>query len=165
MKQDILKPQFWAERLKSAPMDALHHAVFQCPIDVWDRIEARHIALLKHFIHPTHSVLDAGCAYGRLVRMLPEDWQGGYLGIDLSPDFIRLAKKLHPNYSFKVGDIRDTGEPSDSFDWAVLISIRPMVIRHLGEMEWKKVETEMKRVAARVLLLEYDEHDKGEVLS
>jgi SAM-dependent methyltransferase len=164
VKQDILRPQYWAERLREAPMHALHHAIFKCPLDVWDRIEARHREILKECIEPCQSVLDAGCAYGRLVRMLPEGWDGGYLGIDLSPDFIKLAKRLHPNYNFRVGDIRDTGEPSDSFDWAVLISIRPMIIRHLGEPQWRKVEVEMKRVAAKVLLLEYDEHDKGAVL-
>src|SRR5688572_5696278 len=92
MTQPILDPQYWKERLEQAQRGHLHHAVFRCPLDRWQRIEARHSEILARLIGPTDSVLDAGCGYGRLLDLLPATWRGGYLGVDLSPDLIRLAE-------------------------------------------------------------------------
>lgn len=161
MTEPILSPDYWRQRLEQAK--ELHQAVFRCPLDRWQRIEARHRKLLSDLILPHDSILDAGCGWGRLLTLLPKDWDGRYLGVDLSPDFVALAQQTHPRKEFVVGDLRRLDFP-DTFDWAVCISIRPMMKRNLGEDVWNLMEQELIRVSRRVLFLEYDEEDKGDIL-
>lgn len=174
MTEPILEPDYWRKRLADAR--ERHHAVFCCPLGTWQAIEAKHREILTRHIKPCDSVLDAGCAWGRLLDLLPDHWKGtgGYLGVDLSPDFIALARKEHPDYVFRISDLRaidnrlDDNDTSPNalclkFDWAVLISIRPMVKRNLGDEVWAAMETELRRVAKRLLLLEYDPASEGSV--
>jgi SAM-dependent methyltransferase len=187
----ILNPRYWRLRLRAAPEHSLHHAVFKCPLEHWQRIEEKHQRILEKWILPSDVLLDAGCGYGRLVELLPRVWEGWYVGIDLSPDLIQLAEERYgpqpgrnwrwPNmgprytrpgtltlsrYRFAVGDLRRLATiPDRMFDWAILVSIRPMVRRHLGDKEWEKMETELRRVARRLLFLEYDVDDPGEVVN
>ena len=169
MPQDILNPTFWQKRLYGA--EQLHHAVFRCSADKWQHIEQRHQELLAQHVKPTDSVLDAGCAWGRVVSLLPSNWQGVYTGIALFPEFIDLARRWHSDHTFHVGDLRDNlhylTEPLSQprYDWAVAISMRPMIIRNLGEEGWELIQQRLCSVASRVLLLEYKEDDTGEVLT
>ena len=163
MSEDILNPSYWRRRLETA--DHLHHAVFRCPRDEWERIAEVHRGILADRIGPTDSVLDAGCAWGRMLDLLPRDWRGLYLGVDLAPAFIETARRTYPRRAFIVSDLRNLREtPDRAFDWAVMISIRPMVRRNLGGDEWAKMESELRRVARRLLFLEYDVDDPGEVI-
>lgn len=161
MTEPILDPDYWKQRLKQAREP--HQAIFRCPLDRWLRIEDRHREILGYLISPRDSILDAGCGWGRLLTLLPGDWDGRYLGVDLSPDFIAKAQGAYPKKEFIVGDLRALEFP-DRFDWAILISIRPMVKRNLGDGIWEQMEVELKRVARRLLYLEYDEDDIGEVV-
>lgn len=192
MTEPILSTDYWRHRLAQAQTAGeLHHAVFRCPLDRWQRIEAKHREILARHVKPTDHVLDAGCGYGRLLDLMPEDRQradeddvGYYVGVDLSPDLIREAKQRYEKISewllpgeeglnkirFHVGDLRDLSplfptnwRPRDGFDLAILISIRPMVRRNCGEDVWAQMERELRRVARRLLFLEYDETDEGEV--
>jgi hypothetical protein len=100
---------------------------------------------------------------------MPRDWQGYYHGVDLSPDFIKMAlprvRKTPPARSFECIDLLklDTAVAPNTFDWAILVSIRPMVLRNLGEDVWQQMESQVRRVAAKILYLEYDENDPGKV--
>ena len=123
-------------------------------------IEAKHRKILAETLKPRHSILDAGCAWGRLLDLLPEWWDGRYLGVDLSPDFVKLAQKEHPTREFVVGNLAAIDLP-DRFDLAVLISIRPMIRRNLGDEAWNVMEANLKRHAKKVLYLEYDAEDGG----
>lgn len=161
MTEPVLDTSYWKERLERAPKDAPHHAVFRCSAELWRRIEEKHRQILTQEIKPGDSILDAGCGWGRLLDLLPR-WDGRYLGVDLSPDFVEKARWLHPTREFVVGDLRRLDFP-DTFQWAVLISIRPMMRRNLGEEEWSKMESELRRVAKRLLFLEYDDTDEGSV--
>lgn len=166
MSELISDPRYWARRLREANRRGeIHHAVFKCPLDRWRRIEAKHREILSRLIGSNDSVLDCGCGWGRLLTLMPEGWIGKYLGFDLSPSFTDLAKVEHPGRAFAVCDMRDMGPLwiESPFDWAVLISVRPMVIRNLGAEEWAKMESEIRRVADRLLYLEYDENDEGKV--
>lgn len=164
MTEPILCPNYWKRRLQSAPPGQPHHAVFRCPLERWQRIEAAHRRLLARHVGPSDSVLDAGCGWGRLLDLMPPGWSGDYLGVDLSPDFIDLAKILHRGRHFAVGDLRDLSAfEGRAFDWAVLVSVRPMVRRNLGDGAWAQMEREVRRLARRVLYLEYDPEDEGDV--
>ncbi len=163
MVEPISDPAYWKRRLETA--SELHHSVFRCPLDRWRRIEAKHRQILAKWIGQTDAVLDAGCGYGRLLDLLPPTWTGPYVGVDLSPDMIARARQREAaGRSFYVADLRHLRFLQDGFfDWAILISVRPMVLRNLGEEEWQKMEAEIRRVARRLLYLEYDEKDGGSV--
>ena len=156
----ILDPTYWAERLTSARSGDLHHAIFRCPLNVWRAIEAQHRRILSKTIGPCTDVFDVGCAWGRLLDMLPTSWRGGYFGLDISPDFVSMAGELHPGRKFAVGDLSDFA-CLDKFDLAICVSIRPMVVRNLGIESWSVMEGRIRAVASRILYLEYDVADEG----
>ncbi len=166
--EPIFDPVYWKRRLESAR--ELHHSIFKCPLDRWQRIEEKHRQILARTIAPCDKVLDVGCGYGRLLSLMPDNWRGAYIGVDISPDFIAMAKEqwqVGKPY-FVCGDIRhwdrSWGLREDiKMDWAVMISIRPMVRRNLDDDVWNECLTEIRKVAKRLLYLEYDENDEGSV--
>jgi cyclopropane fatty-acyl-phospholipid synthase-like methyltransferase len=168
MTEPILDPQYWKQRLDAA--HELHHAIFRCDKARWERIEDKHRLLLAEHIRPGQSVLDCGCGWGRLLTLLPNEWchdlHSHYLGIDLSPDFINLALAQYGitrRRRFQVADLLNLPVESKhwNYDWAVLISIRPMIRRNLGDEAWDKMEKNIRKVANRLLYLEYDELCNG----
>jgi len=163
--EPISSPEYWRQRLELARAGHLHHAIFKTPLANWQAIEAKHRTILARTIQPTDSVLDAGCGWGRLLTLMPETWKGRYLGVDLSPDFIKLARQAHFHRSFVVGDLRSLNFIPDGevYDFAILISIRPMVRRNMGDDAWQQMEAELRRVAKKLLFLEYDSADDGEI--
>lgn len=164
MSEPILDPSYWRGRLHRAPSDALHHAIYRCPLDRWKKIEEKHRSILSTEIKQNDSVLDPGCGYGRLLTLLPEEWRGAYHGLDLSPDFIALARENHQGREFSVGDLRYLPQEwTDSFDWAVITSVRHMVIGNLGGAVWDVMEKELRRLAKHLLFLEYDENNNGSI--
>ncbi len=48
------------------------------------------------------SVLDVGCGFGDFSARMPPDWK--YIGIDVSPDVIKEARKLYPGRTFRKSD-------------------------------------------------------------
>lgn len=160
--EPILDPEYWARRLKKATAER-HNAIFICGKDRWEAIEAEHRKILQREIRPNDSILDVGCGWGRLLNLMPTHWKGQYLGIDLSPDFIALARQERPKYQFALGDASillhamDQTQLCAQFDVAVLISIRPMIKRNLGSAYWDVLESRIQKMAKRILYLEYDE--------
>lgn len=124
---------------------------------------------------PNDSVLDVGCGWGRLAYLLPTTWRGDYLGIDITPEFLSITQQNHPDLDFAQCDVSNVSQfmeeykqrshvESEKWNWAVCVSIKGMVCNNLTETAWDYMLTEMKAVAERVLVLEYDENDKGEIL-
>lgn len=72
--------------------------------------------LSGELIPPGSSVLEIGCATGDLLAAL-RPRRG--VGVDLSPEMVRIAKAKHPHLEFRVGDAEDL--PLDeAFDAVVL---------------------------------------------
>jgi SAM-dependent methyltransferase len=57
---------------------------------------------LKEFLKPDDELLDVGCGHGHLCPRLGHE---KYTGIDLFPENISEAKRLHPAGKFEVGDL------------------------------------------------------------
>lgn len=162
--QPILDPEYWNGRYAKALTSGedFHKSIFICRKDVWERIEKQHKKVLKKCINKDDSILDVGCGYGRLLTLLPSKWRGEYKGIDLCPRFIDLAKINHPERanSFYVENVEQLTEEV-RYDWAIMISFRPMIIRNLGSEVWDKYQQKIYKVSKRVLFLEYSEDDNG----
>jgi SAM-dependent methyltransferase len=162
----------------------MHHAVFKCRLDVWQSIEEKHSKILNQNVGPGTRILDVGCGWGRLLDLLPDRWRASYnrqyYGVDLSPDFISMGEVMYgsnPDYNtenrdqihFYCGDVRDVIQgwfpPNPRFDLGVMISIRPMIIREIGEDTWAEIQTVLLGCCDRLLFLEYDTTDDGELMS
>jgi SAM-dependent methyltransferase len=171
MPENIFDPRYWQHRLHEAiDREQVHHAIYQCDQEQWRRIADHHRQILAEVIKPSDKVLDVGCGWGRLLSLMPSDWTGAYIGVDLCPDFIATAARTHQDrrFHFVCGDIRwwDRSWGLNAvikMDWAVLISIRPMVLRNAGELAWREIEAVLKLTCRSVLYLEYDEKAPGEV--
>lgn len=164
MTEPILDPKYWSDRIEQSG-GLLYKSVFLCAPDKWKLIEKKHEAILSETIGEYDSILDVGCGYGRLLNLMPDSWKGDYVGVDISPDFIDLARQFHPNRAFINSDIRDIPEqlPQGEFDWAIMVSIRPMVRRDLGADVWDTMERAIRSKASKLLYLEYDRHDSGSI--
>lgn len=155
----VWDPGYWKDRLHSTPRDKPHYAIYVCHRSVWREIERRHKAVLHDAISPADSVLDVGCAWGRLVDMLPNWWHGDYLGVDISPEFISIARHKYPKRTFTVGDIRNLALTRD-YDVAVLIAVRDMMDRYYGPGAWASLERQLRLRCGRLICLEYEVLEK-----
>lgn len=165
MTEAIYDPEYWARRIREAPSRSPHQAIYLCTNREWEAIEKKHRDILARHIKAGDSILDCGCAWGRLLQLLPRGWKGRYLGVDLCPEFIERARReSFEAAEFLCGDLRTRLKPLPAeprFDWAVMLSIRPMIRRYKGEDAWREIEAEVRRVADKILYLEYDVNDEG----
>lgn len=171
--EPVTKPEYWSDRLKEAiDKKHLHYAVFIENEDRWKAIEEKHRQILAKHIKPTDVILDAGCGYGRLLNLLPHKPEiGNYWGVDISPQLLSLANMYHPGHIFQEESLTDlyelrkyeAGMLVPRFDWGILISVRPMLIRNMGREYWDKCEKELRAVCKKLLFLEYDPKDEGSI--
>lgn len=157
MNREINKDEFWKQRLEEAG-ENIRLSVYTCPEEDWEIINQKHKEVIQKLV--SGKVLDVGCGYGRL-----SNWFQDYTGIDGSQTFIKKAQELYPNKKFLYVDVsRGTLFSEKEFDWAVCISLKAIVIRELGEDVWKSILKELKRIAKKVLILEYSYLDDYELL-
>lgn len=163
MTEPITDTNYWKSRL--ARSNHSHEAIFRCPPSQWEAIERKHREILARTIQPKESILDAGCGWGRLLDLLPDTWRGKYLGVDVSPDFVSLAEDSHKKRKFLIGELPEVLPQlkDKQFDWAVLVSIRPMIRRNLGDKYWNRTLKQLQRVSRKILYLEYDTSDEGSI--
>lgn len=154
----IFDPEFWRQRISEAhDFGELHRSIYWCSEGTWNQISETHRRILAERIKPDDVILDAGCGWGRLLDLLPKEWKGDYIGVDLSPDFIEMARKLYPNRMFVLGDMRDILPrfADNEFDWGVTISVDIMIQHNAGLGVWKQIESELTRTCVNLLPLEY----------
>lgn len=160
MQLPVSTESFWKDRLERAKREnKLHYAVYLTRQDLWDSIAVAHQKILKREVEPTYKVLDAGCGYGRA-----SEWITNYTGVDSSPDLLRKASELYPDKKFIKADLKNLPFKNNHFDVAFCISIKQMIRANLGEGEWQRIEDELKRVAKKVLILEYEDSDNYFIL-
>ncbi|OQA97182.1 MAG: Malonyl-(acyl-carrier protein) O-methyltransferase [Chloroflexi bacterium ADurb.Bin222] len=93
------------------------------PEPAWDHNGHYHNFLLRQ-LHTGERALDVGCGAGAFSRRLAERFES-VLGLDLSPQMIRLAQERShtcPNLEFRVADVLAEALPDAHFDAIVSIA-------------------------------------------
>jgi glycosyltransferase involved in cell wall biosynthesis/ubiquinone/menaquinone biosynthesis C-methylase UbiE len=80
---------------------------------------------LQSIIPAGSSVLELGCGTGNLLAAIRPS-RG--LGLDLSPEIVKVARRNHPQLAFEVGDAEDFEAPAADFDFVVASDL-------VGELE------------------------------
>lgn len=61
-------------------------------------------------------ILEVGCGKGRNAEVLKKHWKADVVGIDLSPEIIATAERLHPSVEFQVMSLESLDFPNQNFD-------------------------------------------------
>lgn len=118
-----------AEAYAAALLDELVHK----PLDRW---------LLERLVERTEGpVCDLGCGPGQVARYLKSRGADA-LGVDLSPGMVALARRLHPDIPFEVGDMRALEVPDGA--WGGIAAFYAIV--HFQPEELPPVFAELHRV-------------------
>jgi len=158
---DVNKIDYWAYRLDEAiKADNLQYAVYLCNKTSWNKIWAEHKRIIEKIIPKGANVLDAGCAYGRMSELFEEK----YTGVDFAPSLIAKAKELYPSKTFFVASLDNLSFSDKEFDWAICASIRQMIQGKSSSEHWLRMEKELKRVADKILILEYTDYEYFEII-
>lgn len=159
MSKPIDKLEFWKERIDTAVKP--HYSVYVVHEVKWAEINKAHREILKKEIGLLDTVLDAGCGYGRMSELFDPKQ---YTGVDFSPDFIKKARKGYKGVKFMQANLKELPFFDKQFDVAFCVSIKKMVTDNLGYEEWAKMAMELKRVAKKLIILEYETPTEYEVL-
>jgi SAM-dependent methyltransferase len=81
--------------------------------------------MLDPWLRPGIRVLDAGCGPGGNSAWL--DAYGKVVGVDNSPEAVRLARSRHPEIDVREGDIIDLPFADRSFDLVLAVTVLAMV--------------------------------------
>jgi SAM-dependent methyltransferase len=159
-RDDVNNIEYWAYRLSEAEKASEpQYAVYLTNKTNWNAIWEVHKKIIKREIPKEAKVGDMGCGLGRVSELFEN-----YTGVDFAPAFIEKAKALYPNKTFIVAKLEDLPFKDKEFDWAICISVKGMVIGKSSAEHWQKMESEIKRVSKKVLLLEYKFTDEFEIL-
>lgn len=162
------EPSFWETRLREAiEKGSVNDAVYSTNGEVWAAVEERHRGIIASCVEPDDSVLDVGCAWGRMLGLMPATWRGAYLGFDITPAFIAKARAEHPprpNLRFMVGDMRDPAFldravadmalPGGTFAWGIGLSVERGIVGHLGAAAWAGIEATLLKRCRKLLLMD-----------
>jgi SAM-dependent methyltransferase len=103
-----------------------------------------------------YSLLDLGCGIGLLIDYLKEQqrFEGiAYLGSDISPRMIDVARDMHPAYSFEVRDTLVTPYEEGQFDYIIMNG----VLTEKQEMS----QAQMVDFAKQIILKTFTSCSKG----
>jgi SAM-dependent methyltransferase len=112
-----------------------------------DRFHEAAGQLLHRVALAPRRILDAGCGEGFAMRAVLGGAPAAVVGLDGSPDAVRLAGALNPGRGFAAGDLYALPFPAGSFDLVVCME----VLEHLDEPT--RGLRELCRVSAGWLLL------------
>lgn len=90
--------------------------------------------LANSSIGPNDRIIDVGCGPGTNAGIFEPK---GYVGVDLSPEYVDSARDRYPEHQFEVWDITKPGPDLGTFDLALINS----VFHHLSDAETVTVLT------------------------
>jgi SAM-dependent methyltransferase len=101
-------------------------------------------ALLRALVDETPPgalIADVGCGPGHVAAFLASNGANS-LGIDLSPEMVELARRLHPSVDFSVGDMLSLPAPDGG--WGSMVALYSVI--HLEDDELAVACAEFARV-------------------
>jgi SAM-dependent methyltransferase len=73
---------------------------------------------------PGSSVLDVGCGFADLYDYLVAGgWSGRYVGVDLVPGLVDMARQRHPDLDVRTADIAELANSEERFDYVIASGI------------------------------------------
>jgi SAM-dependent methyltransferase len=87
-------------------------------------------AVIADRVRGADSVFEIGCGTGQLARLLWDQGQRHYVGIDFSPEAVRIARQRNPAIDFRVDDARTT---SLFGELAAAVVIATEVLEHVPD--------------------------------
>lgn len=158
MSEPIFDPAYWKDKLyDSLRSMERHRAIYNGSKDEFDKIEAYQRDVLRKFVGARTSIVDFGCGYGRLLDLVPRWWRGSYVGYDVSPDLIDVARRIWPTREFIVRDlVNDAIEPRPQCDLSVALWMRSMFLRNGQEHAFLRLLAQMQYASRKVLLIDED---------
>lgn len=105
--------------------------------------------------------LDIGCGTGLLVDLV-DPAANAYVGFDISPRMVEVARQRHPRFTFDVGDM-DAGLPRGPFDMVVSLFASPSYSRDL-QLLTDRVWRELAPGGWMFLMVEAPRHPGGRSL-
>ena len=164
-RQPVLDPEFWRGRVEKmrSRKDDPYIAVYDIDSRTWKAINNHTRVILARHLQPGDRILDAGCGVGTLCTLLPDGVV--YAGIDLSPDFVEVARGQYPMREFFVGTFEGLAASGRRFDWVVCRAVRGMVITECGQEVWDQFRGQLLSVCDRMLLFDYGNLPYHEVLT
>ncbi|MFF2243902.1 class I SAM-dependent methyltransferase [Arthrobacter sp. NPDC058130] len=109
---------------------------FEAPLD---------LAMVDHFAAHMRAtadrlVIDVGCGAGRMSSYLSHAGLN-VSGVDLSPEMVRVAQRLHPGLPFEVGELTDLPAADASADgilaWYSVIHSPPVTLPAIAREFWR----------------------------
>lgn len=87
----------------------------------WIELSDAESQCLSIFLKKNARVLDLGCGTGRIAKIIGSNLEY-YLGIDLSPEMIKVARILNPDFKFLCEDILEPSYNERNFDAILLMN-------------------------------------------
>ncbi|MEG3618580.1 class I SAM-dependent methyltransferase [Magnetovibrio sp. PR-2] len=107
--------------------------------------------------HDAHSVLDIGCASGRMIELLSQKFQDlSYTGVDIVEENIRLARENYPDFAFHCTNALEF-ENTDTFDLVNATGVMQHEVK-FEELINRMINWSNKYVLFDVKLANVDEH-------
>ena len=97
-------------------------------------------------------ILDVGCGFGDFAAFLKTTTKKfSYHGVDINAEFIKIAKKKHPDHKFSVRDIEEK-KFNNKFDWVCAIG----TTNSGGSYEYiKNLMNEMLRISKKGIMMDF----------
>lgn len=102
------------------------------------------INIISNLTEDYRRILEIGCGDGRLATAFS---LGNYLGLDINPAIIEIAKSLHPSYSFQTCNYHDTYPFSD-------LTLLSSVLFHVPDQELEETILNITERTAAILTIE-----------
>ena len=117
-----------------------------------------HMSVIAH-IKPSDSVLDVACGTGALSMAMAKTARH-VTGIDLSEDMIVTAQRAARRKDLKnvLFDLHDASDLSSYADHEFEVAVTSMAVHQFDADVAVKILSEMKRIARRVIIVDYSHH-------